>query len=131
MARFLARVLIVGAFAGTAWHFRNDIEAWIRTLTASGPALTSIAEIVASPQRFDGREVTVAGTVSGTSEVSYAGRPPSRSYTLREGKVEIVVDTPSALPARGQTLTVTGKAARPAGQGLAPRLAEAKRASAK
>lgn len=131
MTRALVIVLMVAAAAGAGWHFRGDLAAAYRSLAGGGPAATPIADIVAAPQRFDGRELTVTGTVSGTSEVSFGGGPPARSYTLREGKAEIVVDTRGALPLRGQALRVTGKAARPPGAGLSPRLAEAKRESAK
>ncbi len=131
MGRFLAGLVILAALAGAGWHFRQDIEAWLRAFTASGPPLASIAEIVAAPQRFDGREVTVTGTVSSTSEVSFAGGAPSRNYTLREGRAEIVVASGRALPPRGQTLQVTGKVSRPPGAGLAPRLAETRREAAR
>jgi hypothetical protein len=129
MGRFLVGLALLAALAGAAWHFRQEIEASVRTLTADRPATTPIAEIVGAPQRFDGKAVTITGTVSGTSEISFAGAAPSRSYTLRDGKAEIVVEARGGLPARGQVVTVTGTASRPPGRGLAPRVAETKRES--
>jgi|APFre7841882724_1041349.scaffolds.fasta_scaffold07950_3 hypothetical protein len=131
MKHALVIVVMLAAAAGAAWHYREDLAAWYRSMTGDVQTTTSIADIVAAPRRFDGREVTVSGTVTGTSEVSFGGGPPARSYTLRDGKAEIVVDARGALPLRGQMLKVTGKAARPPGTGLAPRLAETKRESAK
>jgi hypothetical protein len=131
MGRALAVIAVLAGLAAGGWHFRHEIEAWVRSMIGGGQVITPIAEIVAAPQRFDGREVTVTGTVSGTSEVSFGGAPPTRTYTLRDGRAEIVVDTRAALPPRGQSLRVTGKAARPPGAGLATRLSEARREAAK
>jgi hypothetical protein len=129
MRRPFVALLLLACLAGAGWRFRHDVEAWVRAFM--GGPVTPIADLVAAPQRFDGREVTVTGTVSGTSEVSFGGAPPTRTYTLRDGRAEIVIDARGALPLRGQMLTVTGKAARPPGAGLAPRLAEARREAAK
>jgi hypothetical protein len=118
-------VLFLIGLAGAAWHFWDDLRP---QLTSTGPELTPIPSIVAAPARFDGKEVTVKGVVNSTSDIRLSSGAGSRSYTLKEGNVEIVVVPRDALPARGQPYTVTGKVSRPpGGQGLAPRLAETKR----
>jgi hypothetical protein len=118
-------VLFLIGLAGAAWHFWDDLRP---QLTSTGPEITPIPSIVAAPARYDGKEVTVKGIVNSTSDIRLASGAGSRSYTLKEGNVEIVVVPRDALPARGQPYTVTGKVSRPpGGQGLAPRLAETKR----
>ncbi|MET0680441.1 MAG: hypothetical protein ABWZ41_05505 [Burkholderiales bacterium] len=119
-------VLFLIALAGAAWHFWDDLRPQLTS--SSGPEITPIPSIVAAPVRYDGKEVTVTGVVNSTSDIRLASGAGSRSYTLKEGNVEIVVVPRDALPARGQSYTVTGKVSRPPGnQGLAPRLAETKR----
>jgi hypothetical protein len=119
-------VLFLIALAGAAWHFWDDLRPQLTS--SSGPQITPIPSIVAAPVRYDGKEVTVKGVVNSTSDIRLASGAGSRSYTLKEGNVEIVVVPRDALPARGQSYTVTGKVSRPPGaQGLAPRLAETKR----
>ena len=119
-------VLFLIALAGAAWHFWDDLRPQLTS--SSGPEITPIPSIVAAPVRYDGKEVTVKGVVNSTSDIRLASGAGSRSYTLKEGNVEIVVVPRDALPARGQSYTVTGKVSRPPGnQGLAPRLAETKR----
>ena len=119
-------VLFLVALAGAAWHFWDDLRPQLTS--GSEPEITPIPSIVAAPVRYDGKEVTVKGVVNSTSDIRLASGAGSRSYTLKEGNVEIVVVPRDALPARGQSYTVTGKVSRPPGsQGLAPRLAETKR----
>lgn len=90
--------------------------------------VTPIVEIVAAPARFDGREVTVQGVVSGTSDIRLPGGTIQRSYALNDAGAELVVLIQGPLPARGQSLRVSGTVARPPpNQGLAPRLVEKQR----
>jgi hypothetical protein len=125
-------VLFLVGVAGAGWYFWDDLRPQLAG--TSGPEITPIQSIVAAPGRYEGKEVTVKGTVSSTSDIRLASGAGSRSYTLREGNAEIVVTPHESMPARGQTYTVSGKVSRPpAGpghQGLAPRLAETKRARA-
>jgi len=118
-------VLFLVAVGAAAWYFWDDLRP---QLTGTAPEITPIPSIVAAPARYDGKEVTVKGMVNSTSDIRLSSGAGSRSYTLKEGNAEIVVVPREALPARGQTYTVTGKVARaPAGQGLAPRLSETRR----
>jgi hypothetical protein len=117
-------VLFLIGVGTAAWYFWDDVRP---QLTSTAPDITPIPSIVAAPARYDGREVTVKGIVNSTSDIRLASGAGSRSYTLKEGNVEIVVVPRDALPARGQTYTVTGKVSPPGRQGLAPRLAETKR----
>lgn len=118
-------LLLVVAAAGGAWYFfRPDIEKALEP----GPALTPIRDVVAAPARFQGKEVTVQGTVTSTSEVVMSGGAASRFYTLKAEGAEIIVLVRQSLPTRGQALTVTGVVAEaPKGKGLAPRLTEKRR----
>jgi hypothetical protein len=118
-------LLLVVAAAGGAWYFfRPDIEKALEP----GPALTPIRDVVAAPARFQGKEVTVQGTVTSTSEVVMSGGAASRFYTLKAEGAEIIVLVRQSLPTRGQALMVTGVVAEaPKGKGLAPRLTEKRR----
>ena len=118
-------LLLAVAVAGGAWYFfRPEIEQALEP----GPTLTPIRDVVAAPARFHGKELTVQGTVSSTSEVVMSGGATSRFYTLRGEGGELVVMVRESLPVRGQTLTVTGVVAEgPKGKGLAPRLTEKRR----
>lgn len=126
-------LLVVAALAGGAWYFfRADIEKLLGQAEKAlepGPTITPIPSIVAAPSRFVGKEVTVQGAVSSTSEVVMSGGWSSRFYTLKGEGAEIVVVVRDSLPARGQSLTVTGVVAEaaPKGKGLAPRLTETRR----
>ena len=122
-------VLFLLGLAGAAWYLRDDLRPQLAG--SSGPEITPIPSIVAAPARYDGKEVTVKGVVNSTSDIRLASGAGSRSYTLKEDNAEIVVVPEESLPARGQTYTVTGKVSRaPPDRGLAPRLAETKRARA-
>ena len=122
-------VLFLLGLAGAAWYFWDDLRPQLAG--GSGPEITPIPSIVAAPARYDGKEVTVQGVVNSTSDIRLASGAGSRSYTLKEDNAEIVVVPGESLPARGQTYTVTGKVSRaPPDRGLAPRLAETKRARA-
>ncbi len=119
----LLTILLLGiAAAGTWWY-------WFRPQATA--AITPIPAIVAAPGQYDGRQVTVQGVVASTSDIRPSSGAGSRTYTLREGAAEIVVMAAESLPARGQAFAVTGTVSQPPhGQGLAPRLAESKRARA-
>ncbi len=124
--RWIRRVVLLAlaalAGAGAWYYFRGPDRLPF--------GVTPIAEIVAAPARFDGREVTVQGVVAGTSEIRLSGNV-QRSYVLNDDGAELVVVPAGPLPARGQSLQVTGTVAKPPpGQQLAPRLAETKRVRA-
>lgn len=118
-------LLLVVAAAGGAWYFfRPDIEKALEP----GPTLTPIRDVVAAPARFQGKELTVQGTVTSTGEVVMSSGAASRFYTLKAEGAEIIVLVRQNLPTRGQALTVTGVVAEaPKGKGLAPRLTEKRR----
>lgn len=64
---------------------------------------TKIADIVADPRKYDGREVTIAGQVTDTTNLLVA-----RFFTVSDGTGEIVVVTERPLPRQGERITVTG-----------------------
>lgn len=121
---WLIVVFLIGV-AGAAWYFWDDL----RPQLASGPEITPIQTVVNAPARYEGKQVTVKGTVTSTSDIRLSGGAAFRFYTLKEGAAEIIVVPQDSLPARGQTYAVTGKAGRALpGQGPpGPRLAETKR----
>ena len=125
-------LLLVLAAAGGAWYlFRADVERAVGEVEKAlepGPTLTPIRDVVAAPARFQGKEVTVQGTVTSTSEVVMSGGAASRFYTLKAEGTEIIVLVRESLPTRGQALMVTGVVAEASkGKGLAPRLTEKRR----
>lgn len=126
-------LLVVVALAGGVWYFfRADVEKALgdaQKALEPAPTITPIRNIVAAPSRFVGKEVTVQGAVTSTSEVVTSGGWTSRFYTLKGEGAEIVVVVREGLPARGQNLMVTGVVAEatPKGKGLAPRLTESRR----
>ena len=130
---WLVFLLLIVAAAGGAWYFfRADVEKALGQAGKAlepGPTITPIRDIAAAPARFVGKEVTVQGAVTSTSEVVMSGGWASRFYTLKSEGAEIVVVVRESLPARGQSLTVTGVVAEaaPKGKGLAPRLTETRR----
>ena len=122
---WLIVVFLIGV-GGAAWYFWDELRPQLTR--SSAPELTPIPAIVAAPARYDGKEVTVKGIVTATSDIRLSSGAGSRSYTLKEGAAEIVVTPRESLPARGQTFTVTGRVSpAPPDRGLAPRLAETKR----
>jgi hypothetical protein len=122
----------VAAAAGAIWHFwPEEVGRAVRQAEKAldpGPTITPIRDVVAAPARFQGKEVTIQGTVTSTSELVMAGQA-SRFYTLKSEGAELVVTVREGLPARGQALVVTGVVSEaPRGsKGLAPRLAEKRR----
>jgi aspartyl/asparaginyl-tRNA synthetase len=65
---------------------------------------TSIAEIKKEPARYEGRVVTIAGTVTGVHDLLAL-----RFYKVRDDTDEITVVTQSPLPKEGDKVRVTGK----------------------
>jgi hypothetical protein len=119
----LLTILLLGIAAAGSWWYWFHPQATV--------AITPIPAIVAAPGHYDGTQVTVQGVVASTSDIRLSTGAGSRTYTLREGAAEIVVVARDSLPARGQAFAVTGTVSQPPrGQGLAPRLAESKRARA-
>lgn len=129
---WLAAIVAVAAAAGAVWHFFPEeagrAAGQAGKALAPGPSITPVREVVSAPAHFQGREVTVQGTVSATSELVMSDGRASRFYTLKAEGGEIVVTVRESLPARGQLLRVTGVVSEaPRGKGLAPRLAEKRR----
>jgi hypothetical protein len=121
----------VVAAAGAAWYFFPDeVQQTVRQAEKAldpGPTLTPLRDVAAAPARFQGKEVTVQGTVTSTSELVMSGQA-TRFYTLKSEGAEVVVTVSDSLPVRGQGLRVTGVVSEaPRGKGLAPRLAEKRR----
>jgi ABC-type glycerol-3-phosphate transport system substrate-binding protein len=80
------------------------------TLAAAGCAsigvgVTPTADIRGSPASFEGKEVTVKGTVR---EVTKLPIVELKSYVLADSTGEIKVTTKSAPPAKGEKLIVRG-----------------------
>lgn len=65
---------------------------------------TKIGAILASPGKYEGQEVTVAGTVTGTYNLLFV-----KYYKLQDDSGEIAVVTQNALPKEGEKLRVKGK----------------------
>jgi hypothetical protein len=128
---WLVLLLVVAAAGGVWYFFRADVEKAVGEVEKAlepGPTLTPIRDVVVAPARFQGKEVTIQGTVTSTSELVMSSGAASRFYTLKGEGGEIVVTVRENLPIRGQTLVVTGVVAEaPRGKGLAPRLAEKRR----
>ena len=127
-------VVLVGlaAAAGAVWYFFPEelqrAAGQAEKALEPGPVITPLRDVAAAPARFQGKEVTVQGTVTSTSELVMSGGQASRFYTLKGEGAEIVVTVRESLPARGQSLLVTGVVSEaPRGKGLAPRLAEKRR----
>jgi hypothetical protein len=122
----------VAVAAGAIWYFwPEEVDRAVRQAEKAldpGPVITPIRDVVAAPARFQGKEVTIQGTVTSTSELVMSGGQASRFYTLKSEGGEIVVTVREGLPVRGQALLVTGVVSEaPRGKGLAPRLAEKRR----
>ena len=65
---------------------------------------TKIADIRKDPGRYDGREVTIVGTVTATHDLFFA-----KYYEVDDGTGRIKVVTESPLPKEGGRVTVRGK----------------------
>lgn len=71
----------------------------------SGLFPTQIGKIHASPRQFHGKQVTVKGTVVESVNLLFV-----KYYVLRDETGEIPVVTERILPAKGEVMTVKGKA---------------------
>ena len=65
---------------------------------------TPIAKIVQSPRAYEGKEVTVSGTVAETFSLVVV-----RYFVIRDDTGEIAVVTDRSLPRKGEQLKVTGR----------------------
>jgi len=65
---------------------------------------TKVADILADPRKYDGREVTVSGTVTKTTNLVFV-----KYFKVDDGSGEIVVVTERPLPRQGEELRVKGK----------------------
>lgn len=73
-------------------------------VACSGLFPTRIGDIHASPRQFDGRQVTVKGTVTESVNLLFV-----KYFLVRDETGEIPVVTEQVLPARGETVTIKGK----------------------
>jgi hypothetical protein len=71
-----------------------------------GIGVTPIAEIVRDPAKFEGREVSLKGTVRETRKIPVID---SKSFVLADSTGEITVTAKGDLPAKGEKLLVRGK----------------------
>lgn len=77
--------------------------AMLACTSAAGVAgAVTIADIVASPESYDGKTVTVTGTV----DVAYPVLSES-GYNLRDGAAKVTVVSRSGPPAAGEHLAIT------------------------
>jgi hypothetical protein len=129
---WLVALVGLAVAAGAVWTFFPEelrrAAGHAEKALEPGPVITPLRDVAAAPARFRGKEVTVQGTVTSTSELVMSGGQASRFYTLKAEGGELVVDVRESLPVRGQALLVTGVVSEPPrGKGLAPRLAEVRR----
>ena len=66
---------------------------------------TKIDELLSNPDRYDGEEVKVRGTVRNTVSIPFL---EVRIYNVQDNTGEVVVLTSGALPNRGDKITVHG-----------------------
>lgn len=76
----------------------------LATVGCGGLFATKIADIVADPRKYDGREVTVSGEVTDTTNLIFA-----KYFKVDDGSGEIVVVTERPLPREGEKVTVKGR----------------------
>lgn len=74
---------------------------------------TKISDILANPRNYEGKQVTVSGTVEGTLNLLVI-----KGFTLSDGTGELRVATERILPKRGERITVTGTLEQGPGGGL-------------
>jgi len=92
--------------------FLSGTRCGVGTLLASAAVVAACASLVATkigdiqktPGRYDGRDVTITGTVSASHNLLVA-----KYYQVNDGTGEIAVVTESALPKEGEHVTVKGK----------------------
>ncbi len=65
---------------------------------------TRIGDIHSSPRRYDGKQVTVKGTVTDIVNLVFV-----KYFFLRDDTGEIPVVTDRVLPAKGETVTISGR----------------------
>jgi hypothetical protein len=65
---------------------------------------TPIGEIKASPREYDGKQVTVKGTVTDVASLVFV-----KYFMLRDETGEILVVTERTPPGKGETVTIKGK----------------------
>lgn len=65
---------------------------------------TRIGDIHASPRQYDGKQVTVKGTVTEIADLVFV-----RYFVVRDATGEIPVVTDRILPAKGETVTISGR----------------------
>lgn len=70
----------------------------------SGLLSTRIGDIHASPRQFDGKQVTVKGTVTETVNLLFV-----KYFVVQDETGEIPVVTERILPAKGETVTISGR----------------------
>ena len=70
-----------------------------------GIGVTAVSEIRRSPASFEGKEVTVRGTVS---EVTKLPLVEVKSYTVLDSTGEIRITTRGVAPAKGERVAVRG-----------------------
>ncbi|GIU82393.1 MAG: hypothetical protein D6687_11790 [Acidobacteria bacterium] len=80
-------------------------------LSAACPSRTMIGEIEANPSKFDGKKVTIAGTVENSFGVSAPIIKGFRggAYKVNDGTGEIWVLTNNAVPSKGARVGIKGK----------------------
>jgi hypothetical protein len=97
---------------------------------AVGIGVTSVSEIRRSPASFEGKEVTVRGTVN---EVTKLPIVEVKSYTVLDSTGEIRVTTRGVAPAKGERVVVRGVVSSTAivgGHSLGMHLSERERSAA-
>ncbi|NWF99499.1 MAG: hypothetical protein HXY19_00930 [Thermoanaerobaculaceae bacterium] len=84
---------------------RLALAALVGLLAAACSSLfaTRIGDILANPRKYDGREVTVAGKVTDTTNLLVV-----KYFTVSDGTGKIPVVTERPLPREGESITVTG-----------------------
>ncbi len=93
MSKKLIILLIVIAAGAGAWYYMSHIQH------------TSIERILASPQKFEGKEVTIEGVVTDRTSFFVV----LKFFKLRDKTGEIIVLTKQSLPQVKSTVSVKGK----------------------
>ena len=75
-------------------------------LSSCGINATPVGEIIKSPVNFDGKEVTLHGTVKDQTRIPLVN---VKSYVLKDGSGEITILTDGGLPKTDEKLTVKVK----------------------
>ena len=75
-------------------------------LSSCGISATPVGEIIKSPVNFDGKEVTLHGTVKDQTRIPLVN---VKSYVLKDSSGEITILTDGGLPKTDEKLTVKVK----------------------